>query len=75
MKNTKVLYYIFHDSAGGKIGENTYDAFFIQNLDIIIQLDGVDIISEYRVHPINQSSQINYNFRLSLNFSTKIEKT
>ena len=54
-KKTKTLYYVFRDSDGAEIGANAYGDSNIQNFDKIIQLDGVYIISGYRVIFINQS--------------------
>ena len=73
-KKTKTLYYVFRDSDGAEIGANAYGDSNIQNFDKIIQLDGVYIISGYRVIFINQSSQINYNYSLRLISSTRIKE-
>ena len=72
-RNTKFLYYIFRDSDGCEINAYTYTAYNIKNLDKKILLDGVYIISRYKVSPLTYTNQINGNFRLILNSYTKIE--
>ena len=72
-KNKKYLYYIFRDSDGGEINAFTYSDYNINILDKQIQLNGVYIISKYRIYHLYYTLQINGNYRLVLDSRTKIE--
>ena len=72
-KNIKYLYYIFRDSDGCEINAYTYDDYHIKILDQKISLDGVYIISRYKVRPLKFTNQINGNFCLLLSAYTKID--
>ena len=71
--NAKFLYYIFRDSDGCEIKANTYTKKDISNLDKKISLDGVYIISRYKVKSLTHTNQIDDNYRLILTSYTKID--
>ena len=72
-KDWKYLYLIFRDSDGGEINANVFGEYHIKTIDSKITLNGVYIISQYRITPITSSIQLGGNFRLILNAFTKVE--
>lgn len=72
-KYKEYLYYLFRDSDGAEINAFTYGKHHIQNLDKKIELNGVYIISKYKVKPLLYAFQIGGNYRLIIDSYTIIE--